>query len=277
MSELKSILVHLDASPESARRLHMAYGLAQAHGAQLQVMYAVMPTVLLYPYAFTADAAAAPLLLSYENEQRERARALFERERAAVGGMPGVAWSEATGEPVLDFTHRAWGSDLLVLGQYEPGEKAMSGVPADFAASVLVETGKPGLLMPYIDTGPALGRTVLVAWKATRESARAVTAALPLLQRAARVHVAAWEEAQHDGAAHAPLDIEPFLQRHGIAATVHRGGRPTADLGDLLLSLASDLQADLLVMGCYGHGRAREWVLGGVTRTCSPRRRCPCC
>jgi nucleotide-binding universal stress UspA family protein len=61
--------------------------------------------------------------------------------------------------------------------------------------------------------------------------------------------------------------IEPFLHHHGIKATVHRGGPPTRELGELLLSLAADLQADLLVMGCYGHGRAREWALGGATRT----------
>ena len=48
---------------------------------------------------------------------------------------------------------------------------------------------------------------------------------------------------------------------------MHRGGRAGHDLGELLLSLAADLQADLLVMGCYGHGRAREWLLGGVTRS----------
>jgi nucleotide-binding universal stress UspA family protein len=121
--------------------------------------------------------------------------------------------------------------------------------------------------MPYVGAGPTVGQTALIAWKPTAESARAVTAALPLLQRAQKVYVAVWDEATQPDAPPPAVAIEPYLRSHGIAPIVHRGGRPHHDLGDLLLSLAADLQADLLVMGCYGRSRAREWLLGGVTRS----------
>lgn len=267
MSELKSILLHLDAAANGALRLQLACRLAQAHGAHLEVLYAVLPTVLQYPYTFTGDARAATVLMDFEAEQRQRAKAAFERERQRIGAMADVAWHEATDEPIRALTQRAWAADLLVLGQHDPEPKAYSGVPPDFAAAVLVDCGKPGLVLPFIGTGPTLGQTVLIAWKDSREAARAVTAALPLLQRARRVHLASWDESAAAGEQGAELPIQAYLRRHGIEVTVHRSGRPTGDVGELLLSLAADLQADLLVMGCYGHGRAREWVLGGATRT----------
>jgi nucleotide-binding universal stress UspA family protein len=139
-------------------------------------------------------------------------------------------------------------------------------VPSDFVASVLVETGKPGLVLPYIGAAPGFGQNVLIAWKPTPESARALTAALPLIQRARSVHLACWEETD-TGSADAAEPALQYLRRHGVQAAVHLAGRPTRDLGEHLLSEAANLQSDLLVMGCYGHGRAREWALGGVTRT----------
>ena len=266
-NELTSILVHLDDDTDGcARRLQAAQRVAAAHGARLDTLYAVTPSVLQNPYAFTVETGAASLLIGAEAAQRERARSVFEHARARAGGLPGVSWHEARGEPVAAIVRRGWASDLLVLGQHDPDAEGRSGAPPHFATSVLVDSGKPALVLPYVDTGEALGDTVLVAWKPTRESARAVTAALPLLRRARQVHVIAWDEWE-DPDARTPLEIESFLQHHDIAATLHRGVRPSGGLGELLLSQAADLQADLLVMGCYGHGRAREWVLGGVTRT----------
>ena len=270
MRELKSVLLHLDASANAAARLQLARRLAQTHGARVEALYAVLPAVLQYPFAFAADGQGAALLMNYEAEQRERIKALFEQERKRGNGtaQAPMTWHETAEEPVRALTQQAWGADLLVLAQHDPDPKAYSGVPPEFAAAVLLESGKPGLVMPYISTGAEIGNQVLVAWKPTAESARAVTAALPILQRARQVHVAVWDEAAgNGGAAPPPVAIEPYLRHHGINATVHRGGPPTRELGDLLLSLAADLQADLLVMGCYGHGRAREWALGGATRT----------
>ena len=90
----------------------------------------------------------------------------------------------------------------------------------------------------------------------------ALASALPLLQSAEHVHVACWGRP-----ASGTAPVLAYLQQHGVSAQLHHYGEATPDIGELLLSLASDLDAGMLVMGCYGHSRAREWVLGGVSRT----------
>ena len=266
MNDIKTVLLHLDASPGSARRLGIVKPLATAHGACIEAVYSVMPVLMQYPLALSADGSVASQLAAWEAESRDTAKAAFERECAAAG-LTDIPWRQTDDDPVRGFRRHAWVADLLVLAQHDPRAQAPAGVQSDFVASVLVETGKPGLVLPYIDVAPDFGRNVLVAWKATPESARALSAALPILKRADSVHVATWDEADNGGA-DAAMPAVQFLRRHGVAAITHRGGhQPTRDLGELLLSQAADLQSDLLVMGCYGHGRAREWALGGVTRT----------
>jgi nucleotide-binding universal stress UspA family protein len=271
VSELKSILLHVDAAANGNARLQLALRLARAYGARVDALYAVLPVVLQYPFAFAGDVPGAALLMNYETEQRERIKAAFEnvRQRTAAADAPAVNWYETADEPVHAFTQRAWGADLMLLAQHDPAPNAYSGVTPDFAASVLVASGKPGVVMPFIGAGDTLGETVLIAWKPSPEAARAVTAALPLLQRAKRVHLALWDEGEQ-AASDAPQPIERYLADHGIAPKLHRNtlaGSEAHAVGELLLSLAADVQADLLVMGCYSHGRAREWVLGGATRT----------
>ena len=265
MDEIRSILLHLDASTGATRRLRAAHQLAATHGSELEVLYAVTPALLQYPMAASADSQLAGMLAALDVETRARVRADFERERLQVG-LPHLAWNESDDTPLAAFRRRAFEADLLVLAQVRPDDHQQSQVPVDLAPTVLIETGKPALLLPYIDAGSEFGQNVLIAWKDSAASARAVTAALPVLRLAKSVHVAAWDESGSPGDGE-PLPIERFLQRHGVHAKVHRGGRPSGEVGELLLSLAADVQADLLVMGCYGHSRAREWLLGGVTRT----------
>jgi nucleotide-binding universal stress UspA family protein len=109
---------------------------------------------------------------------------------------------------------------------------------------------------------------VLVAWKETRESARAVADAIPFLERAREVVVvsisAAGEESVREKLADA--DIAGWLARHGVPATVRHEVAEDVDAGSLLLSRAADFGADLIVMGAYSRPRLSEMVLGGVTR-----------
>ena len=266
MSPFKSILVHLDTSPQSLVRLRLAHQLAEVNDGQVTAMYASAPFDLLDPLGLAIDASLAPLLQESEAGRRDRVRALF--DAAVASGLRRLNWAELSwSEPLRAFGQHALYADLVVLGQYQRDAARPSDVPADFVVSVLADSGRPGLVLPYIVGAPAtLARRVLVAWKPTRESARAVTAALPLLRAADRVDIAVWAE---EGVAHdaLALPIEAYLRRHGVTATVHRQGEASRDLGERLLSFASDLDADLLVMGCYGHARTREWVLGGVSRT----------
>ncbi len=274
MSTIKTILMHMDDSPACTVRLEVANALAERFDATATALYAVMPAFMQYALAFSGGAEMAPLMREYEMQRRASARARFDSVVGSVAAkrLAHIEWAETVGEPSALFARRALGADLLLLGQHDPGSAATerevrSGVSADFAESVLLASGKPALLLPTIFKPAPIGRVVLVAWKATRESARALSAALPFLQSAERVILALWADPGDGDDAAAGPDIELALRRHGVNVIVQREVAPAREVGELLLSKAADLGADLLVMGCYGHGRAREWVLGGASRT----------
>ena len=265
MDTLKSILVHADASPHTLQRLQFAARLAQRHDAAVTALYATLPVAIQYASTFALGVEIAPMMLEYESERLARARAQFDPVAAAMTPRPG--WLESSGEPVYCVAQRSLCADLVVLGQRDPGSDAAVDLPVDFVEAVVIASGRPVLVLPHHPVpqdDPA--RVVVVAWKATREAARAATAALPLLKCAAQVHVATWQD---DSAAPGEdaSDIEAWLRSHGIAAVMHRRTERPDDVGDALLGLSRALGADLLVMGCYGHSRAREWVLGGATRS----------
>lgn len=260
MSTLKTLLVHVDATPQSAVRLQLAEQLALAHGAQATAVYAVTSALLRYPMAMAAGADIAPMLAEVDAQRLEAARKLY----AASVQPAHVGWLECKGRPIVDMAQQALCADLLVLGQRASDESRDVDVPADFVSSVLIDSGRPAIVVPHIARAPLRLDRVLVAWKPTREAARAVSAALPLLQQAASVTVVSFDE----GGEPAPeAGIVGYLRSHGVQAGFKRAVAAEISVGDQLLSLAADEQSDLLVMGCYGHGRAREWVMGGTSRT----------
>ncbi len=263
MSDIRSILVHVDSSSRCGARLHAAHHVAEQFDADVTAAFAAMPAAIQYPLGFSAGADVATLMVEFDKERRNRARASF--DQAVAAGAPRLHWAELSDEPAQAFTRAALYADLLVLGQRDPDD-LQHDVMADFVPSVLIDSGTPALVLPYAGLPPAIGRTALVAWKETRESARALSAALPLLHAADKVHVALWNNADTD-ADDESLRVEKRLAAHRVSARIHRLGDTSPDVGDTLLSLAADLGADLLVMGCYGHSRAREWVLGGASRT----------
>jgi nucleotide-binding universal stress UspA family protein len=149
---------------------------------------------------------------------------------------------------------------------------------------VVLHSARPTLILPCVSAVSAvsavneasaardtarfdrIGTQVLVAWDDSREAARAIADALPLLRRAARVQVISWHEADDGGAAAARLDaLRRWLMWQGVVAEVQADTTPI-DIADTMLSRAADMNADLLVMGAYGHARWAEWALGGATR-----------
>ncbi|CAN5284305.1 universal stress protein [soil metagenome] len=265
-TSLAQLLVHLDASPQAPQRLEVARQLGQALDAAVTALYAVTPRFVELPFAPEIGPGIAMALRQIDDELKQRAHTAFEQLLATPG--IGLAWAEVCGEPIMAaFAQQALYADLLVLGQNDPSSVTSSAVPADFAENVMALSGKPALILPYAGLLPrVIGETVVIAWKPAREVARAVSAAMPLLKRAKRVVILSWssEDERIEGNR---LDLNGYLGLHGVKATwQHQGKEPDA-LGELLLSRACDIGADLLVMGCYGHSRTREWVLGGTSRT----------
>jgi nucleotide-binding universal stress UspA family protein len=277
-SSWTSLLVHADASEQFAQRLRVALRLARQMGVTLDALYAVTNPATALSFSFGSalgagygnygtDGAMVDALLQAEAEQRKRSRAVFDRARLAEPDeRVSLHWQESNGDPVSAMVDSAWAADLLVLGQHDPSKPA-PGVPPSFVSDVLLASGKPAVVAPYIGAGDAVGNSVVLAWKPTPEAARAVAAALPLLRHAQTVHLALWDGLPSHRVHASTSNIEKYLRHHGVQVRVLRQGHPDRQLGEHLLSLCADVQADLLVMGCYSHSRARERVLGGVTQT----------
>jgi len=265
-SPYRQLLVHLDATRAAPLRLTAARGVAQEHGAALAALYATVPVFLELPYSPEVTPGVAATLMDIDRTRRTAARKAFDETLRTPG--PTATWAETDEVPIIPaFARQALFADLLVLGQREEGDGASYAVPPDFTESVLLASGRPALVVPYVGCPGPIGGTIAIAWKETREAARAVTAALPMLKRSTAVHVLSWEEEAAPEVQGHRLDLDGWLRLHGVEATWHRGGTAPAGLGELLLSRTFDLGADLLVMGCYGHSRSREWVLGGTTRS----------
>lgn len=263
MDDFRSILVHLDSSSAAADRLLLASLLAQRHEAELTGLYAVSSVGDEFVFTVAGDTASLVRLRKSEEDKCASARAQF--NGVTAGLQPRPSWAELALQHDQELARRIRFADLLVLGQFEPGSETRDGLTASFVPSAIMDSGRPALIVPFKGAPVAYPRVAAVAWKNTRESAHAVRAALPMLLRCEVVHVAQWEEAGDD----VPEDsfgIDHFFELHGVHRIVHRKAA-TRDPGEALLSFVAEVSADLLVMGCFGHWRAREWAFGGVTRS----------
>lgn len=154
--------------------------------------------------------------------------------------------------------------DLSIVGQAEPDKGAVENLIVE---SALFESGRPVILVPYIQKAPLKLDRVMVCWDGSRPAARAIADAMPLLERAGLVEVVivANERGKQDEIPGA--DMGQHLARHGLKVEVKRIAMDDIDVADALLSHAADSSADFIVMGGYGHSRLREFVLGGVTHS----------
>ena len=258
---IKRILVHLDASPRSATRLALALAQSQMQPSEVVAQYGVLPAMLALPWVTSEGmACAASALADVDDDQRRRARAVFDQ----AGPTPGLVWADGGATPYGALLQQAYTSDLLVLGQADATDASTGTLPPDLVPALLTDSGRPALVVPAAGSFATLEGPVLLAWKPAREATRALVAALPWLRRAPRVHLAMPVGSDREIT---PAALCHWLLLHGVHAPVRHHLLANADVGDALLSLATDVDAAVLVMGCYGHSRTREWVLGGTTRT----------
>jgi nucleotide-binding universal stress UspA family protein len=187
------------------------------------------------------------------------------RHKLKVTDTPGwflsvsASWHEEPSHEEEPFVTRARAHDLVVMGR----ATRPNGLPPDLLQLLLFGSGRP-ILLPAVKTQLNLPGTVIICWKDAAEPTRAITAAIPLLMKAKRVIIASVEE---DHPSTNAAGVARHLRWHGICATtqtIEAGGRPIASL---LSSLAKDCAADLLVMGAYGRGPARETIFGGCTQS----------
>jgi len=213
---------------------------------------------------------AGPLPGAIVDAARDRAG---EEAKAALGRfaeitrLAGARSEEATFELVegaaQSLVARTRLSDLIVVGQEtddlrEPGRGMI-------IETLLFDTSKPVLLVPYIFKGDFRLEHAAVAWDGGKAAAAAVGAALPLLTLAKRVSVLVMPDLS--GAEEPGTDVATYLARHGLDVEISHAVARDFDVAASLLNTVSDTSVDMLVMGAYGHSRLREFILGGVTRS----------
>jgi nucleotide-binding universal stress UspA family protein len=252
----KTILVHVDLRRDAPARIQTAAGLARAYGATLLgAAMTGMPRAMFPP----AEDAAPPV---------DRARQALSRFEA-IAAEAGVAWETRLVHDQVDdgLARMARFADLVVTSQDDPDEP-MSGGPVGVPEYVVMNSSRPVLVAPRTLPPPAAGHTVLLAWDGSREAAFAMHAAMPLLCRAAAVTVVTLTGPglAAPNAGGDKDELLGYLKRNDVyAAWMTR--EATAAPGRDLLAVAAAQGCNLLVMGCYGHGKWREFCLGGPSRT----------
>ncbi len=262
----KTILVHCDASRSVDARLAAAVEVAERFDARLVALHAREPFEVM-AYA-DGGLAIGPLMTAYEADRdaaETASRAAYEKATKGRSVVSELRVTEASSDDALTVSARY--ADLLVIGQDDPEDAA--GNRGDLPEALAFATGRPVLVIPRIGARTPVGKTVLLCWNASRESARAAADALPFLRAAEKVIVLVIDpEVSADGHGQEPgADVALWLARHGVNVTVQRDVAADAKVGETILSRAADSDADLIVMGIYGHSRLREFVLGGASRT----------
>lgn len=266
----KTIVVHVADEPNAGARYALAGELAQMEHAHLIGL--ASSDVTRFLRETVATNSLAPSIAPFLETLRQRtAHALDEFERVAAGFMlPGYERRAVDEEPRYSLGMLARYGDLCVLSQADATEGASLPSPG-LAAEVAKSSGAPVLLVPRAQAPAWPIRRILLGWNGSREAGRAMRLALPLLQRAATVDVAIFDPAALQTGAgpevRAVTAIGQALARHGVRADLVLRDDDGGDTGAALLALAAERGADLLVMGCYGHSRLRELLLGGATRT----------
>jgi nucleotide-binding universal stress UspA family protein len=243
--DLKDLLVHLDSGPRAAERLGVAISLARRHGARLTGLFAESP-VLGSSLLGRRDPGAIA-------QAATAARARLESSCAGAG-VTSRFWA-IDGPEYVDVVDAAVVCcrrvDLAIFGQ-QHGDPAP--VPEGLVERVIVGAGRPVLVVPSAGGFADAGKRAVVAWTGSREAARALHDALPILEKAESVLVLALQEPTEgpDIGGIPPLDLVDHLRTHGVKATYDRWLVGELSAVDAVLNRASDEGADLTVVGAYG-------------------------
>lgn len=253
----KIIVVNLGVDANPAPIVKLAIELAQRFDAHLVGLAAAdVP-----PLVATGEG------LVYEGEVMQTQRLEIEKRLAELRDIfeklvppsIGSQWTQYICGPTRALGLAARSADLIVTA--DGGEDVFRAVDI---GSLVLGTGRP-VLVAAGNAEHLLGKTVLVAWKDSREARRALSDSLPILARAREVVVATMDADSREDVRNSLADVAVFLERHGIVARTEVISED-AD-GDRLVAFARLIQADLIVSGAFGHSRLREWAFGGVTRS----------
>lgn len=263
---IRTLLLHAASETLNPDRsaAHYALGLARAFNSHLEALVFELDVTTprsVYGRQITADALSqvrhrnaevgviADALRRAAREQGVDASVITDRSH--IHSTPEIA------------TDHARLADLAVAGVCDEGLLSERMV----AEALVFQSGRPVIIVPVDHEAGFVAHRIVVAWDFSRVAARALSDALPLLRRASEVTLVSFGDDKAFASSLSHDDVLAALRRRGVEARFRQVERGSRDIGDAINDAAADSQADLLVMGGFGHSRFRDFVLGGATRT----------
>lgn len=255
---MKSIYLFVSADPDQEAQLQVALDLTRAQSGHLTCLQVTPVTELLMatdPLLGTGIETIIQGLQEGHELLRGRMEERLRRESISWD------WLQTHSEARWAAGHCTELADIVVIGRDTglEGSKPPSGVLQD----VVTNAVQPVLVVPPEIRSFRPEQAAIVAWNGSEQSARALRAAVPLLQKAEAVHIVTIEEKDTDFPA---TDASLYLSYHGIKSNIRWIERNAMDIGQTLINVCGELNAGYIVLGAYGRSRAGEWLFGGVTR-----------
>jgi nucleotide-binding universal stress UspA family protein len=257
---IKDILVNLSYGTSQDGVSDYALSVAETFGAH------IVGTAFAHPVMASGVRLPANFIRAQQAEAREHAEsvaAAFD-EATRRAGVSAETRRTGIGDAPTQFAHIARRFDLSVIGQFERDRDHPSTNIVIEAA--LFESGRPVLIVPFIQKDRLKLNHVMVCWDGSRAAARAVADAMPFLTRSGKASIVVADLQSAKSPDLPGTDIATHLTRHGVNVTIERIPVSKIDVSNAILSYAADTDPDLIVMGGYGHSRLREFILGGTTR-----------
>ncbi|MEO0682040.1 MAG: universal stress protein [Pseudomonadota bacterium] len=265
---IKTIACFVEGSEDAPLRLDHACRVARALDAHLTAV-ALGRQPDMGVYAVPGGEMTVDMALIDDARTVARARAAEAAAHLQIAGLtPDTRWAANIVAGLEETAARAGRhADLTVCGPVGGDEPEADVIEAAFEGA-LFGSGRPVMIVPRGWRGEGVCRNVMVCWDGSRVAARAAGDAAPFLALAESVTVALVDPRPGDGllGEEPGADIAAVLARQGAAVTVERLPSSGASVADRLMTRASDAEADLMVMGGYGHSKLREAIFSGVSR-----------
>ena len=263
MIDYRSLLIHIEPTKTSHDRLALSVRMAQTLNAVLIGVGGAMPQYLTNPWLASIDGCAVQMVRDDEEASLKECKSRFFKAASELGAR--AKWRAIEDYPDRSLVESCAGADLIIAN-LRTANAAISPSGAD----VVMRAGLPVLAVPE-GIEDLNARSIVIAWKNTAQTRRAVSDALPFLLRAETVTVVDVQDAGDTASSSSADDVVERLKRHGVDLRVQVLERGSGDVGAILLDFVETGLIDLVVAGAYGHTKAQEWVFGGVTQTLMER------
>ena len=264
---LGRIAIYLGNDNACSRRIDVGLRLAKTHGAEAVGIYPTNGVAGHYYDESIIPQEVRGVLRGRREEFRNSVQKQF-LERAQAAGVEAV-WRAPAGEADESLALHARYCDLLVMSKAERVDSVAAIIP-NLPESVVMAAGRPMLMIPNTGNIETIGQRILYCWDQRREAARAFTDAAPFLEGCKELTVLEVDRDERDFKEFdlRETDFASYCTSAGYPQPRHLVKKSDGiGVGNVILNTASDVGADLIVMGAYGHSRMRQWVMGGASRT----------